>query len=95
MTWAEAAENRRRCYKYLTECKHATPENVEANRLAVEALERMMPEQMIDVRTTEWGEEKNMLFGVCPNCGTLCSENYSKDFPAVIFCKRCGKAMTP
>lgn len=91
MTWEQAAENRRKCYEYLSECKNATPENVEANRLAIEALERMIPEQLkfSDRYQTQDGVSVS---GRCPICGTgvqwSCAES-----PKVIFCHRCGKAL--
>lgn len=95
MTWKEAAENRKRCFEYLSECKHSTPENVEANKLAVEALERMIPEQMIDpsVGTTK-EYETVVISGKCPNCGVLFCEEYGGDVPEIAFCRRCGKALT-
>lgn len=94
MTWKEAAKNRKRCYEYLSECKHATPENVEANKLAVEALERMVPEQMIDpdARTGKDGVTV-AISGKCPNCGVMFREEYGGDVPTIAFCCRCGKAV--
>lgn len=91
MTWEQAADNRRKCYEYLSECKNATPENVEANRLAIEALERMIPEQL-KISARYETKDGVSVRGRCPVCGTgvqwSCAES-----PKVIFCHRCGKAL--
>ncbi len=85
MTWAEAAENRKRCYKYLTECKQATPENVEANRLAVEALE-MVPKLIDMINRAGWfGKDVSAsVYGDCPHCGEGFVHDCS-ECPAIVY----------
>lgn len=91
MTWEQAAENRRECYHFLSRLKGASPENVEANRLAIQALERMIPEQ-IRYSQKYQDDDTTSISGRCPVCGTGFSWNYYGD-PKVIYCHRCGKAM--
>lgn len=94
MTIQEAIENRERCYSYLIGCgPNATPENVEAVRLSVEALKKQLPQKPIphkvDVDAIRIGNTtwcKGTTVYKCPCCGSFISRLYS-------FCFKCGQSL--
>ena len=92
MTIQQAIENRERCYKYLIGCgPKATPENVEAVRLSIEALRKRNP-------TMVTHEASLYECHTCPSCKNVVDETTEFVPGARIFvhsrwCKFCGQAL--
>lgn len=92
MTIQQAIENRERCYKYLIGCgPKATPENVEAVRLSLEALRKRNP-TMVTHEATLYSCH------TCPSCKNVVDETEEfvpgqKIRVYQQWCKYCGQAL--
>lgn len=87
MTNEEAIKSLQNIIEYWT-CK---PSEVEAAKLAIQALEKQMPKKL-DYEADGYGANGELLYDTayCPNCNRLFEVYYDNDKE---FCPNCGQAL--